>query len=332
MVAERVRSWLSGLGLVAAGALVIALRLRLGADPVLPPVRVLPAGWSVLFAGENLMALAVQAELVWTGGPAGLHAVHRARGAPVALPGEPELRLVRDIEVDDAGRTWVAHGAGVSVRAGRAWTTVLAGEGRALAVRGARVVAATEAGVFDCAAAPVALHPRPADALWLDRAGALWVGVSSPTAPGLLRLAGAEARVFGAADGLPHPSVQDITEGRDGALRVATGALTRGGLARLEIPGQIFTSIGKADGLAADQVRSVHEDRAGWLWVGSESSGCAVHDGRRWRILTPAHGLPAWEVKQVTEDREGRMWLATAAGLVRIEDHRAVERAFERPP
>ena len=51
--------------------------------------------------------------------------------------------------------------------------------------------------------------------------------------------------------------------------------------------------IGTGDGLPADDVQALCEDRQGRLWVGTRG-GLACYDGTSWRTYRRADGLPAY--------------------------------------
>jgi signal transduction histidine kinase/ligand-binding sensor domain-containing protein len=79
-----------------------------------------------------------------------------------------------------------------------------------------------------------------------------------------------------------------------------------------------FEHLTRADGLPGDQVLALHEDREGFIWIGTES-GLARHEGVR--IHTWYHdrkdprSLPNNTVWDITEDASGRVWIATDHGL-----------------
>jgi ligand-binding sensor domain-containing protein len=79
------------------------------------------------------------------------------------------------------------------------------------------------------------------------------------------------------------------------------------------------------DGLAGESTRSVYEDDAGWMWVGSEYDGIAVGTPGSWKVLTEKDGLAGYEVKIMTQDPDGTYWLGTNSGLTRIDPKSALQ-------
>jgi signal transduction histidine kinase len=67
------------------------------------------------------------------------------------------------------------------------------------------------------------------------------------------------------------------------------------------------------DGLAADDVRVILEDRKGDTWIGGYGGLTRIHDGQmtRW---TEAQGLPSNNVYSIMEDGTGEIWVGTYDG------------------
>ncbi|HEV6969001.1 diguanylate cyclase, partial [Roseateles sp.] len=68
-------------------------------------------------------------------------------------------------------------------------------------------------------------------------------------------------------------------------------------------------------------VLSLHLDRRGWLWTGTDY-GVAIWNMSRWRFIRQDAGLPWNDCNQgaVYEDRDGSMWLGTSRGAARFDD------------
>ena len=72
-----------------------------------------------------------------------------------------------------------------------------------------------------------------------------------------------------------------------------------------------------SDGLSSDQIRSLHLDTDGTLWIGTFGGGLnALHDGR-FRHYTASNGLLSDNVADVMDDGES-LWLSTTRGVCRI--------------
>ena len=75
-----------------------------------------------------------------------------------------------------------------------------------------------------------------------------------------------------------------------------------------------FTVIGAPEGLSADNVYSVYEDRRGTIWIGTLDGGMSRIDGDRvTRVTTPVANSSI--VLSFKEDRMGRLWIG-AVGLI----------------
>lgn len=140
-----------------------------------------------------------------------------------------------------------------------------------------------------------------------DRAGRLWVG----TTGGLDRLE--NGRFYPASPPTGRPTaVRSIDEGADGELWVATyGA----GVWR-QSEGR-WRGWSRRDGLASDNVRAVHVDRAGRVWAAT-LAGLSVLEGGAWRSYHAADGLPSDSLIGLAEAPDGSLWIGTdGRGLAR---------------
>ena len=72
------------------------------------------------------------------------------------------------------------------------------------------------------------------------------------------------------------------------------------------------------DGLGANRIYAVHEDRSGYLWFGTES-GVVRYGGRRFVSYTHHDGLAPGEVLAIGEDALGNLWFGTATGASRYD-------------
>src|ERR1700722_2615550 len=68
------------------------------------------------------------------------------------------------------------------------------------------------------------------------------------------------------------------------------------------------------DGLANLSVNCLLQDRAGFLWIGTES-GLYRYDGSRFSRFGQSEGLPSGFVTALHLDRDGRLWVGTRDGL-----------------
>ncbi|MBT4500833.1 MAG: SpoIIE family protein phosphatase [Gemmatimonadetes bacterium] len=72
------------------------------------------------------------------------------------------------------------------------------------------------------------------------------------------------------------------------------------------------------DGLAADDIRCMYQDREGYLWFGT-NSGVSRFDGQDFVNYSTSEGLVANQIVAIAEDRSGHLWFATDGGVSRFD-------------
>jgi diguanylate cyclase (GGDEF)-like protein len=145
------------------------------------------------------------------------------------------------------------------------------------------------------------------DTVLASRSGGVWVGGWN----GFLARLGPDGHLEALAPpaALGGSSVRAFFEEADGTLLVgAWNGLYRLRAGRVErVPDR---------GLIRN-VRTVHVDRRGAIWVGLEAEGLVRLQGGTARRFTTADGLGGNEVRALLEDRDGTLWVATYGGLSR---------------
>lgn len=191
--------------------------------------------------------------------------------------------------------------------------------------------------------------------IYQTRDGAIWIGTWSG---GLSRLKDGKFKTYTTADGLASNRVNALFEDHEGRLWVAVehglhvlrngrfesvdgyridssllhirvihqdhrGVMYFGrsqGLMRLE-QGR-WTSLGRKDGLATDDVRAIINGRDGSLWVAGYGGLSNIRE-ERVQSWTEHQGLPATMVRALYEDQQGVLWIGTYdGGLGRFENGR----------
>jgi signal transduction histidine kinase/ligand-binding sensor domain-containing protein/DNA-binding response OmpR family regulator len=132
-----------------------------------------------------------------------------------------------------------------------------------------------------------------------DEAGVRYVS-AAPGQPAQRRLLPAE------------PTSRHVLFDRAGRLWVATTS----GLWRFA-PGD-SQHFGRKDGLPADHLRQLHEDRDGVLWIGTYGAGLVRLKDGRFATLDRSRGLLEDVVSTVLEDDDGNLWLGGNAGIQRV--------------
>ena len=169
----------------------------------------------------------------------------------------------------------------------------------------------------------VRLEPelQPVRALYSTGTGDMWVGSGNEPGPGfqLGRFHQGVYRGFSSADGFQGKHVVAIAEARDGNVWVGAddGEL-------LEFRDGRFVSPPAGSGQPLGQLRAMHFDARGGLWIGTERGLVLRQDGRM-RRFTRDDGLPDDFITQILEDNRGRLWLSSRRGFfcVALDELRA---------
>jgi ligand-binding sensor domain-containing protein len=319
-------------------ALVLAF-MHITKPASLPPP---PAGWTIWQEPGPTRAIAVTPDGVYAGGSRGLFLLKEdGTVVTVNIPESKGTVFINALLLDHNNSLWVAHNQGLSIRAGSEWKTLSEVDG--LPYHQIASIIATKKGIVWLGTFRGAVS-MPVDGPWNqstistlttqdgllhdtvrpiieDKEGGLWFGNYAAPAGGLNRLSKGKWEHWTTKAGLPHPNVTSLMVANDGRVWAGCGLFDKGGAA-------VFKSVsGKwqleytipSEELAGPKVRSLHQDRQGRVWLGSENNGLAV----RFRdeticMLTPKDGLPDWEVMMITEMEDGTMWLGTQGGVVRI--------------
>jgi ligand-binding sensor domain-containing protein/two-component sensor histidine kinase len=150
-----------------------------------------------------------------------------------------------------------------------------------------------------------------------DQAGNLWFGFYEG---GLVRYAAGRFTSFTAADGLPQGLISTLHLDRQGRLWLASSSE---GIARVDDPGAAHPSFVRYttfDGLASSNVRSLTEDLAGRIYVGTvRGVDRLTPETGKVRHYGSADGLAGDFVITAYRDRKGSLWFGTVNGVSRLD-------------
>ena len=125
-------------------------------------------------------------------------------------------------------------------------------------------------------------------------------------------------------------SYLDIAEDRKGALWLGTNAL---GLERFDPATGQFTryeyDMNRPGTLSDNRVNSVHFDRAGTMWVGTQN-GLDKFDAKTgtFTVYTRRDGLPGNTVGCILEDDHGNLWMSTNHGIASFDPRSAAVKSY----
>ena len=78
-----------------------------------------------------------------------------------------------------------------------------------------------------------------------------------------------------------------------------------------------FTSYTTSNGLPHNQVRAIHEDADGTLWIGTYGGGLARLKRGKFTTINSAAGLAEDVVSSILEDERGNFWMTGNRGVFR---------------
>ncbi len=156
-----------------------------------------------------------------------------------------------------------------------------------------------------------------------DSRGQLWLG----SWKGLVRFQDGQSRIYRQSDGLINNDVRFIFEDRAGVLWLGTPT----GLSRFA--DGVFTNFTTAQGLSNNYVRAIHEDQDGALWLGTYGGGLNRLQAGRITHITTKHGLFDDFVSRILAgdpNTDDTFWLLGNRGVFKVSRHALNEAADGR--
>jgi signal transduction histidine kinase/ligand-binding sensor domain-containing protein/CheY-like chemotaxis protein/HPt (histidine-containing phosphotransfer) domain-containing protein len=232
---------------------------------------------------------------------------------------------------DDEGSLWIgSHGAGLlrlrdgkfasagepeGLRGNLTWTVAARSSG-GLWVGSNGGLSIYNDGRFQHIAGPHGHESVAVRALLEDRRKVLWVGTEGA---GAYRLGENGMTLFNRHNGLSGDMVSALIEDRQSRIWVGTNE----GLDVID-RGKITSMQSLLGASGPTPVHLIYEDRAGNLWVATQTQGLFVIDAHGTRHLGMADGLPNDWVLAIHEDDRGDIWLGTTDGLALWRDGKVI--------
>ncbi len=136
----------------------------------------------------------------------------------------------------------------------------------------------------------------------------------TPDATGLSRLSNGVSSSIPMPEGFTGTDILTLYLDHEGDLWVGSATA---GAAVLRKPA--FETLGRKQGLAADQVRSLSRDATGDLWFGTSAGLTRLHGGN-FSTITVKDGLASDEIIALAGDSSGDLWAGTPDGLSHLQN------------
>lgn len=156
-----------------------------------------------------------------------------------------------------------------------------------------------------------------------DRDGILWVGSYN-------QIGTIENGKYSIVYSLPQIATSAIAQDSSGAIwfgsgdglrRMKSGAGNQANpTALIPNPPELFDHFTTQNGLPANDIKVIHFDRNGTLWVAT-TGGAAKFDGEKFTAYTEIDGLSGNHIRSIYEDSDGVLWFGSFDnGLTRLKD------------
>ena len=118
---------------------------------------------------------------------------------------------------------------------------------------------------------------------------------------------------------LPRSNGRSAPMGAGTTMQAGSGTIVE---ASFGIQKGLWRTYGLPDGLASTVIDAIFQDRAGYLWFGTQG-GVSRYDGQRFTTFTIDDGLAYNGVSAIAEDGDGNLWFGTWGGGISRYDGQA---------
>lgn len=297
------------------------------------------AEWMSYTHGKNILALAVEGDLIWVGTSDGVVKINGVTGETNfynQLNAHVPLNEVRSIAIDKNGNKWIGRwdDSGVTRFDDANWSSsgtlyrILS-----LAIDGKQNVWAGSggSGLEKMEVVPgnikgttytksnSGLPNNYINALAFDPIGNLWIGTdpSEATTGGLVKFDGKNWTVYTANNsGLPSNRIWSLAVDKKSGIWIGT---YRGGLAQFKDEKWIVYNKSNL-ALPSNDITAVAVDSVGNIWVGTWIHGLAKFDGTNWLFFNKENSeLPSNDITRLVVDSKGSLWVGTYGGLAKFD-------------
>jgi DNA-binding CsgD family transcriptional regulator len=202
--------------------------------------------------------------------------------------------VINDIEIDSAGRVWVAtDGAGVSVFDGEEWYTYTLEQG---------------------------LPSNAIFSLTIDSKGAIWAA----TLAGVATLEGNSWKVPYSAANSSLVANKTHALAFDSQGDIWVGQIEFGVSHYNNATAEWEYYSAEPDGLGGDQIRDIvvrkaNADIPESIWFATADGGLSKFEQGKWTVYRVEDGLPSNHVSRIALDKYNRVWVATEGGVAYLE-------------
>jgi signal transduction histidine kinase/streptogramin lyase len=151
-----------------------------------------------------------------------------------------------------------------------------------------------------------------------DQSGRLWVG----TRNGLIEMSATATNVFGETEGIPYGPINAVEEDHDGRIWVSIppfrdrdGGGNPGQYGLFAQSGRTFEHIAAGKWAGEPNIRALHADASGNLWIGTIGTGFFRLKNGKFTEYSWEDGIPHNRIQAMVADGSGNLWFCSELGV-----------------